>query len=165
VVVDARARRPPRQRPAPTRVGGADRRRDRHRRARRRPSPSRGPPRATAPGSTRRCHTATPTRTPPPPPSPLPSSIPPEGRRPDHEPDRRQSPGRARTLHHDKKDPMADTSWHSDAYPELRPGPPWVMQEMIAAQPALTSACSAAPPRRLRGSPRRSPPRWPPRDR
>ena len=32
---------------------------------------------------------------------------------------------------------MADTSWHSDAYPELRPAPPWVMQEMIAAQPAL----------------------------
>jgi|tagenome__1003787_1003787.scaffolds.fasta_scaffold20889158_2 glucosamine--fructose-6-phosphate aminotransferase (isomerizing) len=32
---------------------------------------------------------------------------------------------------------MADPSWHSDAYPELRPGPPWVMQEMIAAQPAL----------------------------
>jgi fructoselysine-6-P-deglycase FrlB-like protein len=31
----------------------------------------------------------------------------------------------------------ADTSWHTADYPELRPRPPWVMQEMIAAQPAL----------------------------
>jgi fructoselysine-6-P-deglycase FrlB-like protein len=27
--------------------------------------------------------------------------------------------------------------WHTDAYPELRDAPPWVMQEMIEAQPAL----------------------------
>jgi fructoselysine-6-P-deglycase FrlB-like protein len=41
---------------------------------------------------------------------------------------------------------MADTSWHSDAYPELRPGPPWVMQEMIAAQPALAEQLLGSPP-------------------
>lgn len=40
---------------------------------------------------------------------------------------------------------MADTSWHSDAYPELRPGPPWVMQEMIAAQPALAAQMLSSP--------------------
>jgi fructoselysine-6-P-deglycase FrlB-like protein len=27
--------------------------------------------------------------------------------------------------------------WHTDDFPELRPGPPWVMEEMIAAQAAL----------------------------
>jgi fructoselysine-6-P-deglycase FrlB-like protein len=36
-------------------------------------------------------------------------------------------------------------SWHTDAYPELRPGPPWVMQEMIAAQPALAEEMIASP--------------------
>jgi len=40
---------------------------------------------------------------------------------------------------------MADSSWHTDAYPELRSGPPWVMQEMIAAQPALAEQMLAAP--------------------
>ncbi len=40
---------------------------------------------------------------------------------------------------------MADTSWHSDAYPELRSGPPWVMQEMIAAQPALAEQMLGTP--------------------
>ena len=30
---------------------------------------------------------------------------------------------------------MAD--WHTDEYPELRSGPPWVTEEMVAAQPAL----------------------------
>ena len=40
---------------------------------------------------------------------------------------------------------MADTSWHSDAFPELRSGPPWVMQEMIAAQPALAEADARQP--------------------
>lgn len=34
---------------------------------------------------------------------------------------------------------MADTSWHTGDYPELRSGPPWVMEEMIAAQPALAA--------------------------
>ena len=27
--------------------------------------------------------------------------------------------------------------WHTDDFPELRAHPPWVMQEMIEAQPAL----------------------------
>ena len=40
---------------------------------------------------------------------------------------------------------MADTSWHTDAYPELRSGPPWVMQEMIASEPALAEEMLAAP--------------------
>ena len=40
---------------------------------------------------------------------------------------------------------MADTSWHSDAFPELRSGPPWVMQEMIAAQPALAEEMLGSP--------------------
>ena len=40
---------------------------------------------------------------------------------------------------------MADTSWHSDAYPELRSGPPWVMQEMIAAQPVLAEQMLSSP--------------------
>jgi hypothetical protein len=30
---------------------------------------------------------------------------------------------------------VADSSWHTDAYPELRPGPPWVMQEMTGSEP------------------------------
>jgi glucosamine--fructose-6-phosphate aminotransferase (isomerizing) len=34
---------------------------------------------------------------------------------------------------------MADASWHTDDFPELRPGPPWVMEEMIAAQPELVA--------------------------
>src|SRR3954465_2406930 len=29
------------------------------------------------------------------------------------------------------------TDWHTDDFPELRPHPPWVMQEMIEAQPEL----------------------------
>jgi fructoselysine-6-P-deglycase FrlB-like protein len=41
---------------------------------------------------------------------------------------------------------MADTSWHTDAYPELRAGPPWVMEEMVAAQPALARTMLAGPP-------------------
>ena len=36
-------------------------------------------------------------------------------------------------------------SWHTDAYPELRSGPPWVMQEMIAAQPAVAEQMLANP--------------------
>ena len=27
--------------------------------------------------------------------------------------------------------------WHTEDFPELRPRPPWVMQEMIEAEPAL----------------------------
>jgi glutamine---fructose-6-phosphate transaminase (isomerizing) len=36
--------------------------------------------------------------------------------------------------------------WHTDEFPELRPGPPWVMQEMIASQPALIEALLRMPP-------------------
>ncbi|WP_445148356.1 SIS domain-containing protein [Baekduia sp. Peel2402] len=36
-------------------------------------------------------------------------------------------------------------SWHTEDYPELREGPPWVMEEMIAAQPALAEAILDAP--------------------
>jgi hypothetical protein len=41
---------------------------------------------------------------------------------------------------------MSNPDWHTDAFPELRPGPPWVMQEMIAAQPALVEALSPKAP-------------------
>ncbi len=41
---------------------------------------------------------------------------------------------------------MSNPDWHTDAFPELRPGPPWVMQEMIAAQPALIEALLKSPP-------------------
>jgi glutamine---fructose-6-phosphate transaminase (isomerizing) len=41
---------------------------------------------------------------------------------------------------------MSNPDWHTDAFPELRPGPPWVMQEMIAAQPALVEALLNSPP-------------------
>ena len=34
--------------------------------------------------------------------------------------------------------------WHTDAFPELRAGPPWVMQEMIEAEPALVERIAAA---------------------
>src|SRR5262249_3999471 len=32
---------------------------------------------------------------------------------------------------------MPTPDWHTDDYPELRSAPPWVMQEMIEAQPDL----------------------------
>ena len=38
----------------------------------------------------------------------------------------------------------ADHSWHHEGYPELRDGPPWVMEEMIAAEPALAEPIAAA---------------------
>ena len=38
-----------------------------------------------------------------------------------------------------------DRDWHGAAYPELREGPPWVMEEMIAAQPGLVEAIAVAP--------------------
>src|SRR5215211_1747343 len=41
---------------------------------------------------------------------------------------------------------MSNHDWHTDAFPELRPGPPWVMQEMIAAQPTLVEALLSSPP-------------------
>src|SRR4051794_36437565 len=37
--------------------------------------------------------------------------------------------------------------WHTDAHPELRPGPPWVMEEMVAAQPGLAAPLLSAPAR------------------
>jgi len=41
---------------------------------------------------------------------------------------------------------MSNPDWHTGAFPELRPGPPWVMQDMIAAQPALVEALLDSPP-------------------
>lgn len=41
---------------------------------------------------------------------------------------------------------MSNPDWHTDAFPELRPGPPWVMQEMIAAQPPVVEALLDGPP-------------------
>src|SRR6195952_2042813 len=38
-----------------------------------------------------------------------------------------------------------DRSWHTSAFPELRDGPPWVMQEMIESQPGLAAPIAAAP--------------------
>ncbi|QEC48757.1 SIS domain-containing protein [Baekduia soli] len=40
---------------------------------------------------------------------------------------------------------MTDTRWHTDDHPELRAGPPWVMQEMIATQPALAEQMLSHP--------------------
>ena len=40
---------------------------------------------------------------------------------------------------------MADASRPGDAQPELRSSPPWVMQEMIAAQPALAEQILGSP--------------------
>lgn len=36
--------------------------------------------------------------------------------------------------------------WYTDAFPQLRPRPPWVMQEMIAAEPALVEELLGVPP-------------------
>jgi glucosamine--fructose-6-phosphate aminotransferase (isomerizing) len=41
---------------------------------------------------------------------------------------------------------MASPEWLTDAFPELRPGPPWVMEEMVAAQPALVETLLNSPP-------------------
>jgi glutamine---fructose-6-phosphate transaminase (isomerizing) len=38
-----------------------------------------------------------------------------------------------------------DLSWHGEGYPELRDGPPWVMEEMIEAEPALAEPIADAP--------------------
>ena len=40
-------------------------------------------------------------------------------------------------------------AWHTDEYPELRAGPPWQMEEMIAAEPGLAAPILA--PRAPRG--------------
>lgn len=41
---------------------------------------------------------------------------------------------------------MSNREWHTEAFPELRSGPPWVMQGMIAAQPAVVEALLDSPP-------------------
>ncbi|HLY50108.1 MAG TPA: SIS domain-containing protein [Solirubrobacteraceae bacterium] len=41
---------------------------------------------------------------------------------------------------------MTDADWHTDDFPELRSGPPWVMHEMIAAQPGLVEGLLENPP-------------------
>jgi glucosamine--fructose-6-phosphate aminotransferase (isomerizing) len=41
---------------------------------------------------------------------------------------------------------MTTPDWHTDEFPELRSGPPWVMQEMIAAGPALVETILSDPP-------------------
>ena len=41
---------------------------------------------------------------------------------------------------------MSTTDWHTDAFPELRDAPPWVMQEMIAVEPELVKAVLSSPP-------------------
>src|SRR4051812_20014473 len=38
---------------------------------------------------------------------------------------------------------MERPAWHTDDFPELRSGPPWVMQEMIEAQPDLLEAIAS----------------------
>lgn len=37
-------------------------------------------------------------------------------------------------------------AWHTDEFPELRSGPPWVMEKMVAAQPGLARTLLASPP-------------------
>jgi glutamine---fructose-6-phosphate transaminase (isomerizing) len=37
-------------------------------------------------------------------------------------------------------------AWHTDEFPELRSGPPWVTEEMVAAQPALARQMLESPP-------------------
>ena len=41
---------------------------------------------------------------------------------------------------------MSNAEWHTDAFPELRSTPPWVMQEMIMAEPELVEAILSSPP-------------------
>jgi glutamine---fructose-6-phosphate transaminase (isomerizing) len=41
---------------------------------------------------------------------------------------------------------MTAPEWHTNEFPELRSGPPWVMEEMIAAEPALVEAMLSDPP-------------------
>lgn len=41
---------------------------------------------------------------------------------------------------------MPNPDWHTSAFPELRDGPPWVMQEMIASEPELVEAMLDSPP-------------------
>jgi fructoselysine-6-P-deglycase FrlB-like protein len=38
------------------------------------------------------------------------------------------------------------SDWHTDEFPELRSGPPWVTEEMVAAQPGLAREMLSSPP-------------------
>ncbi len=40
---------------------------------------------------------------------------------------------------------MSDRDWYTDEYPELRDGPPWVMEEMIVAERDLPAAIVGSP--------------------
>ena len=40
---------------------------------------------------------------------------------------------------------MTGPAWRTDDFPELRPGPPWVMEEMMARQVELAAQILAAP--------------------
>jgi fructoselysine-6-P-deglycase FrlB-like protein len=41
---------------------------------------------------------------------------------------------------------VSEPAWHTADYPELRSGPPWVTEEMVAAQPAAVRALLDSPP-------------------
>ena len=41
---------------------------------------------------------------------------------------------------------MAEPAWHTAEYPELRSGPPWITEEMVAAQPATVRDLVDSPP-------------------
>jgi glutamine---fructose-6-phosphate transaminase (isomerizing) len=41
---------------------------------------------------------------------------------------------------------VSSPHWHTAEFPELRAGPPWVMQEMIAAEPRLVQQILGSPP-------------------
>jgi len=41
---------------------------------------------------------------------------------------------------------VAEPGWHTADYPELRAGPPWVTEEMVAAQPGVVRSLLDAPP-------------------
>jgi glutamine---fructose-6-phosphate transaminase (isomerizing) len=41
---------------------------------------------------------------------------------------------------------LASPAWHTEEYPELRDGPPWVTEEMVAAQPGIVRALLESPP-------------------
>jgi fructoselysine-6-P-deglycase FrlB-like protein len=41
---------------------------------------------------------------------------------------------------------VTDPSWHTDEHPELRAGPPWVMEDMIALEPELAEQMLGHPP-------------------
>ena len=47
----------------------------------------------------------------------------------------------------------ADLSWHGEGYPELRDGPPWVMEEMIARRGGARRSRSPRRPAARRASP------------